>query len=490
MSKKIITTVGTSIFSNYQDKDKAVRTYPEVSKDYESITTQYKRLENLLASERNNSTYAADIHHTKECITYLWLPFAKEKACAELQTLFAIAQDEKKDIEVILLATDTVLSVVACELIKEWLRENPVIEIKQDNGNVNSIRITKCTFNDNLSATDTTIVKGLQITDPQMFADQGFNNLLIIIKSHIEKGNTALNISGGYKAIIPYVTLFAQLEEIPLKYIYENSDQLITVGNLPFSFDFSYFTDEYLAIEMINPKKEKQNLPSISDFIENLSSADEFKNLKDAFLIIEEDGKVDLSLLGAMLYNKYEESEKENGFNSYSLLGKIMEVKVYEYFQKQFPKGKIVLGQPVGKSVEDHAYDLDVFVEIDEEIWGIEVKPQNVDVLIRDDMSTKKKKETIEYKCEIGAFGSAIACFKEKKLHLLVIMYHHKEPNKFQIENFKSLNKKYNYIRWLWLKPKPNYKGNVNWSVDLSKFKEFNFQTFQWDNFSIKNHQN
>ncbi|HNI43678.1 MAG TPA: hypothetical protein PK230_03220 [Chitinophagales bacterium] len=486
MTLKVITTVGTSLFTNYQKPENS----HELGNQFQSIGDLFDKLDKQTqgAFDVNNSKFKSAIRNIKERIKLIWLPFAKEKACAELQTLAAIAQEEKKDIEVILLATDTVLSVVACELIKEWLQENPVIEIKQDESDVSSIKITKCTFNDNLSATDTTIVKGLQITKPKMFADQGFDNLLNIIKKHIEKENTVLNISGGYKAIIPYVTLFAQLEEIPLKYIYENSDQLITVGNLPFSFDFSFFTDEYLAFETIKPEKKEQNLPIKSDFITNLSSEKEFQAIKDAFLITEKDDKIKLSELGKMLYYKYEENEKENGFHSSNLLGKVMEIKVYEFFQEQFrnaKNAKIVLGQPIGKSKEGGAYDLDVFVETTEEVWGIEVKPQSIDILIRDNMTEKKKKETIEYKCEEGAFGSAKECFKEKKLHLFVVMYHYNEPHQRQAENFKSLNEKYPYVRWLWLKPPSNYKGNVNWSVDLSKFKEFNFQTCQWDNFLL-----
>lgn len=474
MSLKVITTVGTSLFTNYQKPENSRK----LGNQFQSIGDLLDKLEKSGAIDVQKSQYKSTIRNLKERIKLIWLPEAKLNSCAEIQTLAAIAKEATSKIEVILLATDTVLSVVAAELIKEWLDTNAEIS-------------TKCTFNDNLSAPDTTIVKDLQIKDADKFTNEGFQNLLAIIKKHAvkdknsEENNVFLNISGGYKALIPFLTLLAQLEKIPLKYMYEDSDQLITVGNLPFSFDFSFLTDEYLAFEMINPKKEKHNLPSISDFIENLSSVDEFKNLKDAFMIIEEAGKVDLSLLGTMLYNKYEESEKENDFNSSNLLGKIMEVKVYEFFKTQFNNATIVLGQPIGESVKGDAYDLDVFVETSDEIWGIEVKPQNVDVLTSDKMSEKKKKKTLEYKCEVGAFHSAKAHFKEKTLHLLIIMYHHKEPHKTQVDNFKSLKKKYDYIKWLWLKPSSNYKGNVNWSVGLNNLKEFNFETCQWVNFEI-----
>jgi len=36
---------------------------------------------------------------------------------------------------------------------------------------------------------------------------------------------TVLNISGGYKAIVPIITLIRQLEEVPLLYNYETSQK-------------------------------------------------------------------------------------------------------------------------------------------------------------------------------------------------------------------------------------------------------------------------
>lgn len=474
MTKRIITTVGTSLFTNYMKKDDVVRAYYDLSKEYEQIDTQFKNLEKLDHRKRQDSKYESDIRHIKDIIQYLWLPSAYEKSCAELQTISAISEENKDaKLEVYLLATDTVLSMVACELIKNWL----------DQGNIKGVK--KCVFHADANAPDTTVVKGLQVENADTFTREGFSNLLNILQKFIVKDNTVLNISGGYKAVIPYLTLYAQLEGIPLKYMYEDSEELITVGNMPVDFDFFLFTDEYIAFEMIKPEKAVQNLPGKEEFIQNLNDKQSFEKLKDHLIITEVEGKIQLFLLGEMLYKKYESLQKEDGFSTSNLLGKVMEIKVFEFFQAKYPHAKMILGKNVGQSPEGHAYDVDVWVESENTIWALEVKPQNVDVLIKDTMKENKKKETLEYKCAAGAFFHTRQAHQGENLNLAVVMYHHIQPHPLQVEAFEQLKEKYDYIRWIWLKPNANYKGNVNWSVGLDHLKEFNFRTSQWENFNL-----
>jgi len=256
MGIRVITTVGTSLFSNYMDKDNVVRKYAALSKEYEGIAPQFRNLEYLSAKETTNSRYTSDINYITGIIEDLWLPFAKKKASAEIETLYKIAEEEKKDLDIYLLATDTVLSVVACELIKEWFDKNP-------SANEHKNKIT-CIFDSN-----TCVAEGLQIHDAQRFETVGFHNLLRIIQKYLSEDNNILNISGGYKAIIPYVTLFAQLENIPLKYMYEDSESLITVGNLPFSLDWAivealkpflnkYFLKDSKEIQILGKYREEE----------------------------------------------------------------------------------------------------------------------------------------------------------------------------------------------------------------------------------------
>jgi CRISPR/Cas system-associated protein Csm6 len=499
---RIITTVGTSIFTNYNKKEEVVRKYPSLSRDYEGITIQYSNLdkrvnekgkeESIPASDYTNSRYQSDIDYIREVIQYLWLAEAQEKSCAELQTLYKIIEEEQnvEAFEVYLLATDTVLSVLACELIKEFLLEKRTI-----NG-----KAISCVFNDDIKSADTTvvsglnkeevenkeytIVSGLQVNSADNFTNDGFNNLLEIIdKATIEK-NTLLNISGGYKGIIPFLTLFAQIKNITLKYNYEDSDTLISVGSLPFHFDYSLFEDEFLAFEAIKPGKKVDNLPNEEAFLKLLGYKDNFKLLQEKQLIQVVKNKVRLSLLGEMLYRKYEEIDKEDGFDVSNLLGFTMEALIFKFLNDKFPSNKNLLGKNIGQSQQGDAYDIDVFIEKDETIWAIEVKPQNVKVLINSSDSQKRQMKTLEYKCSNGAFKNAYDEYGDK-VNIAIFMYHHLQPNEYQRNNFIELHKKYNYIKWIWLKPPNNYKGNINWSIIEQRLKEFDFENQQWKKFEF-----
>ena len=90
MTRKVITTVGTSLFTNYQNRDKVIRTYPELSKDYEAIDVQFNNLSerfdpsdlkkriNISASERANSRFESDIEYIKERIEYLLFDLVRD----------------------------------------------------------------------------------------------------------------------------------------------------------------------------------------------------------------------------------------------------------------------------------------------------------------------------------------------------------------------------------------------------------------------------
>jgi hypothetical protein len=342
MALKVITTVGTSIFSNYQKKE----TIEKLDNKYQSINDVFDRLDKLSANDYNISRWKSPIRNIKEKIEIIWLPFAQEEATnaskftnasAEIETLYKIAHEEQQHLDVYLLATDTILSVLACELIKEWFDKYP--SVKDTDFKI------KCYFYGDINAPDTTIVKGLQVKDADRFETEGFNNLLNIIEKYSEKGKTILNISGGYKAVIPFLTLFAQLKEIPLKYAYEDSGELITVGNLPFSFDWAIvealkpflninhpiWTDEAKELAQLlfnkdiyfdnNQRKFKVKETNLIEKIEGKENKlFIFKHLFDNKLLT---GNLQVSALGTLL-KKVQQLETYRGYE--------MEYMLYHYF--------------------------------------------------------------------------------------------------------------------------------------------------------------
>lgn len=214
---KVITTVGTSLFTNYMRKE--VQKYWQDKADSDAIIqnfnieTNYKSLLKEQNGERAKNA-------TKTAIDRYWLngieTYVNEEGdlectninglnrhcCAEVQTLLAIANKNEYEGEpfcVYLLCTNTTLSKLAAKIIAE-IDFAPVANIT-----------FHCFGDDKFFP-----IEGLQVKDAETFRDAGFINLIdkvVAIKG--EDTSTILNISGGYKALIPPLTLLAQLEQIP-----------------------------------------------------------------------------------------------------------------------------------------------------------------------------------------------------------------------------------------------------------------------------------
>ncbi len=148
-----------------------------------------------------------------------WIDKEKDKfnISAEVKSLKKISDELKEDLEVYLLASDTVLSRLAGEILQEFIPKIvPKCEVKK-----------------------LEIIKDLQIWYRKDF-NKGMSNL--ISKIYEISGeywdNVVINITGGYKATIPYLTILAQINNCPIYYIFEDTDALIKIPNIPFSKDW------------------------------------------------------------------------------------------------------------------------------------------------------------------------------------------------------------------------------------------------------------
>jgi len=258
--KKIITTVGTSLFTKYNNDNK------KNTIDTTNIDEPYSEY----------SEWKEEIDDIKKRL----LPYAKkENSCAEITSIKKL-QEKYKDIEVYLIATDTIESVLVCEVLEEVLIEKNIKVIFDDKN----------------------IIQKLQVMDYIKFKE----GLLYLIQklykiSEYYYENIVLNITGGYKAIIPYLTIFGQVNNIPLYYIFENSNELINIPQAPISIDWSIF------------QKYKNVLDSLSDMPEidtweaykrenNLES--DFPDIVE-FITIDNKQYVALNAIGEIFYEKF-----------------------------------------------------------------------------------------------------------------------------------------------------------------------------------------
>ncbi len=103
-------------------------------------------------------------------------------------------------------------------------------------------------------ATEVHIVKGLQVKDGQRFRRLGLSTLIELVFRLLRNADPSvykrvLNPTGGFKGVVPYLTLIGMLHpSVEIAYIYEFSDELITLAGLPFTLDFSQMEDAYDAL--------------------------------------------------------------------------------------------------------------------------------------------------------------------------------------------------------------------------------------------------
>lgn len=228
--KKVITTVGTSLITNYQ-REKNGGTLVGA---FKCIDREVENFESLDSSKYDSAENVNDIATIKEVIQSKWVQGVRwheerdawvldsqatgnGKASAELSTLYRIREVHDFD-TVFFICTDTVLSVLAAECMKD----SPLLK---------SIKVYIIR------------VPHLKVKDFDEFKKKGLSNLIKEIVSIINQEsaeNLLMNISGGYKAFIPFLTVLTQIYKIPAFYIYEESDQLIQFPQLPINFDWGF----------------------------------------------------------------------------------------------------------------------------------------------------------------------------------------------------------------------------------------------------------
>lgn len=265
---KLITPVGTSLFTNYLDQNSGDSAF----------SFNYEAIKKCSASEWDD--YDLEI----ESLTNSCLQFIKDfEASAELQSIAKIQDALDGDIEVRLLASDTIASRLAAEILADQaysvLEEN--IQIQFD--------------------ADTEVIKGLQVEDHKVFSNEGMTKLIRKI-DEIAGGywpTLAINITGGFKATLPYLTILAQLKRVPLYYNFEDTDALIKIPQAPLVIDWGLI-ERYSDV-----------LWQIDDGIENWQA---FQNQNhqavqdlEAFIEVDgEDAHALLSPIGEIFWYEYQ----------------------------------------------------------------------------------------------------------------------------------------------------------------------------------------
>lgn len=340
---KLITTVGTSIITNFKSNE-VQRAISHVTKNnnakidtlYDAILEYPDKSDIDELSSIISSYFLTNMTKKSDCWEYSKTPTELNiHCCAEVYSIVKLMDKYVGEtFEVYLLTTDTPLSGIAGKLISDTLKKS---------------------FPEKIVNVDIRTIKGLQVTNSQTFSDQGFFNLIDEVHSiKNESTNTVLNISGGYKAVIPVLTLLAQLEEIIIYYIYEDSTELIEIGNLPINFDWGII-EKYVEIIKNNNKRNKAD--------ENL-----IQELRDLKLIKSENR--DLSIVGELI-SRY--AEKMSPYTAI-IFGYLIEYKLVEYYAKLYGGEKVLHSYEPVKGLGD----IDIFIKDKANTFiAVEIKPFN-----------------------------------------------------------------------------------------------------------------
>jgi putative CRISPR-associated protein (TIGR02619 family) len=147
-------------------------------------------------------------------------------------------------------------------------------------------------------------VDGLQATDATRFRRVGVQNLFAELDRHCESTRSGgadsvfLNVTGGFKSAVPYVTLYGLLHQVPVVYIFERSDRLFTLPQAPVRFDYDRLAP---AADAIATLYRETDMPR-EEFFKRIPGLPFHERAIYEPLLDEENGHVMLSAFGLLLH--------------------------------------------------------------------------------------------------------------------------------------------------------------------------------------------
>ena len=201
---------------------------------------------------------------------------------AEMNSLCRIGL--KSQDRVVLLATDSLLGKVCSEVLKECIQK----AFSLDEASVDIVR-----------------VEGLQVTDEKKLRELGLKNLVKRLLAYLDDDNyryrydIIINPTGGFKGIVPFLTIAGMLFGRKSVYVFEFSNQLVTLPPLPISFDLDAYNRARKALRCLEDEvalPEQAYLNQICGFVP------EERDFFMAFVEpLDESGQVTLSPLAFCL---------------------------------------------------------------------------------------------------------------------------------------------------------------------------------------------
>ncbi|HWQ41727.1 MAG TPA: hypothetical protein VN456_06780, partial [Desulfosporosinus sp.] len=319
--KCIVTTVGTSLFTNY------LQVSAFIEADYEKIKdathSEWNDRQSRIQCIRTNSDFKG------------WVSRHLAASCAEIASLLKIVEYEHDDVHVRLLATDTVLSRLAAEIIAEQTIQHSV------SGKTVFVKFDPVRD----------VIVGFRVDDAEEFETNGLHNFVWrFIGLQKQYGVLILNITGGYKGLIPYLTIMGQINQVSVMYKFEESDELITIPQLPINFDWE------LAVEYGE---------QVSGDLKKLAENEKKKLIENNIL----NGNGKLTQLGR-IFKIFAETVDVKDVLEKHLRGYCAEFRWFEYYVSKYPERKVRRSVSKGQQIAEKTIskEVDIVIEGDGQV--------------------------------------------------------------------------------------------------------------------------
>jgi putative CRISPR-associated protein (TIGR02619 family) len=256
-SRTIICTVGTSVANGCKSIQSYYQRTSRWGEDVSELKSEIQsKVDHMLASEEMRIRVCAEIHslHRLDCgpsdeVILFTSDTAEGKACGE----------------------------TVCSMVKQFF-------------GVKDVRLTR--------------VPDLQARDGERLKKQGIPNLINFVAPILQdpqrrySGGVVLNPTGGFKGVVPFMSVLGMLYGARVVYMFEFSNQLVTLPPLPVTLDPEIFER---ARPALNWAKE-QAVFAPSTFFGFISGFDpEEESLFTGFLEIESNSEATLSPLAMTL---------------------------------------------------------------------------------------------------------------------------------------------------------------------------------------------
>jgi len=311
--KKVITMVGTSLFENYLERYSSDTNFKNAYSYFKNNKIKANDLDKEL-DRKGNIEKSLKENYFKN----------NPNASAEIKSFIKLKEELNEELEIYLLYSDTALSRLGAEILYRVLSDYQPYDELKDCETKKPIKI-----------------EGLQIWDRSEF-NKGMVNLIQTIEN-ISRGyweNVIINITGGYKATIPYLTILAQINRCPIYYIFEDTDALIKIPYIPIDINWGIFDKYWEYFERI----AHPNFIPMDDLRDNYNFLKECNNLYEETKI-DNITYVTLGPIGEILWRKYKSRffifyAPEEGYDEIQRQDNIIRILTSKFGNNEIRKNK------------------------------------------------------------------------------------------------------------------------------------------------------